>query len=109
RIDPASAVETALRIGIVEIVKNTRDLNALVIIDLVLEDGVHAGALIEHEMLADHTTRIGQALREEIAGGIEQQACRFRAIRRQHDGPCLLEMSALVAVEVVHSGRTPLS
>src|SRR6266852_5208795 len=39
-VDAAAAIEPALRIGIVEVVEDARNLDALVIIDLVFEDGM---------------------------------------------------------------------
>ena len=37
RIEAAAAVEAALRIGVVEVVQDARDLHALVLVELVLE------------------------------------------------------------------------
>ncbi len=74
----------------------------------MLEHALHAGALVEHQMLADHAARIGKPVRETIAGGIEQQSRGLRAIRRQHHGSRRLKVRAFLAVEVVHAGGAPL-
>ena len=44
RVDAAAAVEAALRIGVVEIVHDARDLHALVLVQLVLEHALRARA-----------------------------------------------------------------
>src|SRR6202035_4421923 len=63
-IDSAAAVEAALGIGVVEVVQDPRHLNTLVFVQFVLELGVDAGPLVEHQILADHAAGICEPVRE---------------------------------------------
>ena len=62
RVEAAAAVVAALRIGVVEIVHDARDLHALVFVQLVLEDAERTRVVVEHEVLADQAARIRQAV-----------------------------------------------
>ena len=103
-VDAAAAVEAALRVGVVEIMHDARHLHALVLVELMLEHRVRRRALVEHEVLAHHPAGVRQPLGKAVAGGIEQQTHRLRAVRGQDHRPRFLEMLAFVAVEIMHAG-----
>ncbi len=70
----------------------------------MFEHGVRRRTLIEHEMFAHHAARVRETVGKAAARGVEEQARRLRAVRGQDDRPGLLEVFALVAVEIVHPG-----
>src|SRR4029077_2514889 len=61
-VEPAAAIVPALRVRIVEIVHDARDLHALVFVQLVLEHAERAPGVVEHQVLADEAARVGKAL-----------------------------------------------
>ena len=52
-IEAAAAVETALLVGLVEVMNDFRDLYTAVVIERVFEDAVDGGVSIEHQVAAD--------------------------------------------------------
>ena len=63
-------------------------------------------SLIEHEVLADESARVGKPVRSAAVCGVEQQSRGFGAVRTQHHDARLLRLLESLAVEVAHSGRT---
>ncbi len=86
---------------------DARDLHTLVFVQLVLEHGADIAAGVEHEVLADEAARIGEAIRKLRVRGVQQQARRFGAIRRNDHGARFLETLALVAIKVGDTGGAP--
>src|SRR5450631_1683463 len=103
RIDAAAAVEPTLRVGVVKIVQDAGHLHALILVQVVFEDALGTGSLVEHQVLADQTAGVGKALRKAIAGGIEEQSSSLCTIGRQHHGTRRLKMLPLVAVEITNT------
>ena len=64
RVEASAAVVAALRIRIVEVVQDARDLHALVLVQLVLEDAERAAAVVEHQVFADEPARVRQTVRK---------------------------------------------
>src|SRR6266571_3340931 len=65
-VHTASAIETTIWVGIIEIVQNARCLDALIFIQRMLERSHCDWTRIEHEEFADQTAGIGQTLWKEV-------------------------------------------
>src|SRR5262249_2285677 len=72
-IDPAAAIESALRIRIVEVVYDSRHHHALEFIQLVLEYSSREPAGVEHQILAHEPARVCEPVRKEVRFGNKQQ------------------------------------
>ena len=108
RIEASAAVVAALRIRIVEVVQDARDLHALVFVQLVLEDAERPAAVVEHQVLADEPARIRQTVRKARVRGHQQQPRRLGAVGAHDDRTGALKTFAPIAIEVRHAGRAAL-
>ena len=79
----------ALRIRIVEIVDDARDLHALVFVQLVLEHAERARRVVEHQVLADEPARVRKALWKLRIRRHQEQPRRFRAVGAHDHRPRL--------------------
>src|SRR5262245_51211601 len=80
-VDAAAAVETALRIRLIEIEDHPCILDALVLVERLFELRVHFEIGVEHQVFADHPARIRQSLREARRRRVQEEARRLRSIR----------------------------
>ena len=109
RVDAAAAVESALRIGLVEVEHHPGVLDALVLVQRMLELRVHPEVGVEHQVLADHAAGVGQPVRKARRRGVEQQPRRLRPVRAEHDRLGALQLQPLLRVEVGDAGRAAVA
>src|SRR5882724_1363234 len=104
-VETAAAVEADLvGVELVEIVQDAADGKAFVIVELFVENADGNGAGVKHQILADVAAGIGQAIREFIGSGKQEEPRRFRAIRGENDGFRLLQMDVFLFVEIDGAG-----
>ncbi len=78
--------------------------HALVFVQRTLKEPARAGAVAEHQILADDAVRVREAVGKFRRLREQQQACRLRSVRGQHDGFRALLYLALLAVEIHDAG-----
>ena len=98
----------ALRIRIVEVVQDARDLHALVFVQLVLEDAERAAAVVEHQVLADEPARVRQTMRKLRVRRHQEQPRRLGAVGAHDDRARALKPLAPIAIEIRDAGRASL-
>ena len=101
-IQPAAPVESALRIRVVEVVQDPGDLDALVFIERMFENGMRRGMAVEHQVLAHQAAAVGQPVGVPAGFRLQQDARRLRTVGRQDDTPGLLRLLLAVGIEVDH-------
>src|SRR5258708_36727888 len=66
----------------------------------MFEETHGAGVAVEHQVFADETRRVGEAVRKLLVGGEEKQSRGFRAIGANDDGFGFLQMRVSLCVEI---------
>ena len=100
RVDAAASMKAALRIGLVEIVDDTRGLNALEFVQRVFENPKRLKAAVDHQVLAYQAAGVGQPLGEPAGFRHQQQSRRFASVGADHHGLGPLEDFAPIRIEV---------
>ncbi len=103
RKSPA-AVETALRVRGYVVDDACAGDHAFVVVERVLEQAARVRTVADHEVLADDAARVREAVREARRLRQQQQTRGLGPVGRQHDDLRLLEVLALVGVEVSRTG-----
>src|SRR6266478_4437680 len=70
----------------------------------MFEESNGAGVAVEHQVFADETRRVGEAIRKLLVGGEEKQSRAFRAIGANDDGFGFLQMRIPSFVEINGAG-----
>ena len=70
RVKPAAATEADLiRVEFVKVVEDPADSETFLVVERVLKNARGNRAAVEHQMLADHSAAIGEAIWKLLVGG----------------------------------------
>src|SRR5271154_3144432 len=110
RVEAAAAVEANfIGIEFVKIVEDTADGKTFVVVEGMLENTDGKRAAVKHQVLADDSAAVGEAVRKLLVGGEQQEARRFRAIRADNDGFRFLALDVALRIEINSAGGAAVS
>src|SRR5580692_388056 len=106
RIDPAAAVEAdLLRVELVKIMNDAADRKSLVVVQRLFKYADRNGTRIEHQVFANRSARIREAIRKLLVGRKQQQPRGLCAVRGKYNRFRLLQMHVALGIKVNRPSR----